>query len=134
MTDQEYDSYDLRRPRVKRKGLSDEWRLQCACVKALRQRMRLDKSLRFIANMPEGQRDAKRAGLAKMMGLAPGVADMIVLHKTRAVFRMDWVEFKRDDGKLSPAQADWAAWLATTPIKCHVVRTIDDFIKVIDGL
>lgn len=136
----EFPDYDLDRDypkpaRKKRKGLSPEWKLQAQCVKAIKARQVYDKNLRFIANMPEGQRDAKRAGIAKMMGLQSGIADIILLKRWGSTPNLcfDWIEIKREDGKVSPAQKDWMLWFEGSVMHCHVVRDLATFIKILEA-
>lgn len=113
-----------------------EFRLQMKCITATRRHMRTNPGLRFIANMPEGFRDKKRAAVAKMMGLEPGCADIIILRREGWTLTLDWCELKRTDGrgKLSPAQAAWAAWLMPcVNVRCHVVDSLPAFLAILRG-
>ena len=121
----------------KKRGISPEWKLQIACVKRIRAQMRVDKSLRFIAAMPEGQRSAARAGISKAMGLEAGVADIILLRKKPGL-RIDWVELKVPErrntkrGGLSEEQEAWQLWFHGTPVHCWTCYSVEEFTKILD--
>lgn len=135
-----YDPADFAKPRKKR-AASAEWRLQAACIAKLRKAMRRDSNIRFIAAMPENQRDRKRAAMAKMMGLERGVADIIVWRKLpgvpgvydKTVLRVDWIELKRPGGKATPEQIAWAEWFYNTPVRCHVITSVEEFLQILEG-
>lgn len=133
----DFDSFDMRPKRKQRRhNLDAEWRLQARCVTWLKKQQRRDKNLRFIAPQPEAPRDVKRAAMAKMLGLQRGVADIIVMRRTLGSLstwklRVDWIELKRPDGRMSDEQWAWQDWFANTPIRCHVVTSLDEFKAVI---
>ncbi len=132
MTDAaEYDAYDLRRPRAKRKGLSEEWRLQCACAKIARQVARTDKAFRYEFLNTEGKRDPKRANIAKMMGLERGVLEIRLYHKHNGVIRRAVGECKSAKGKLTPEQAAWFEYYEGTHDRAFLVRSVEDFWEMV---
>lgn len=115
----------------RRKTENPEWKLQVACVKLVRARMKVDKDLRFIAPMAEGQRSMVRAAISKLMGMERGVADVILLKRRGGRVVIDWCELKREGGRLSPEQKDWFAWFEGTEIRTHRIDNIADFATVL---
>ena len=126
---------DIILPGKKRREPNAEWRIQAACVKLLRRVMQTHPEIRFIATMPEGQRSPARAAIGKMMGLQPGVADLIILHKRGFYMGVAWIEFKRPGGKLSAPQQEWAAWFgdmyACEVHRCDSVGQFKDILAAI---
>ncbi len=108
---------------------TEEWRLQAKCATIIRRRMRTDKSLRFIASMAENHRTKARAAMAKMMGMEPGVADLILIRRTADGYKLAWVELKRPGKPLSDTQKDWVEWWGGR-IPCYRCDNKEDF-KVI---
>ncbi len=133
-------------PGRKKPDPNAEWRLQAACVKLLRRAMRTDPHLRFIAAMPEGRRDPVRANIAKMCGLAPGVADLIIMRRfsypqigsvpSWSRLQIDWVELKRPDkpARLDPEQKAWADWLAPmATVRTHCINSLEAFRVILES-
>ena len=58
-----------------------EWQLQATCVKFVRDVMRKDPDLNYLATMTEGQRNPVRANVAKMMGLRRGPSDLLLMRR-----------------------------------------------------
>lgn len=133
---EEYDAHSLRRPK-RPKSTNAEWRIQAACVTFLRKMQRYNAwyrdNVRWIAAQAEGQRDAKRAAISKMMGLQPGVADLLIIIKRPDCLTWIWCELKKPGGKLSPAQAEWFRWLRDTTVQRHVFYDVQEFITMIEA-
>lgn len=133
-----YDAHDLSRPK-RTKPARAEWHMQAECVTFIRKMQRYNAwyrdNVRFIAAQSEGRRDAKRASIAKMMGLQPGVADLLILIKRPGIDRLTWIwcELKKPGGKMSPAQAEWFRWLHDTPVQRHVFYDVQDFITMMEA-
>lgn len=121
-------------PGKRRANPNAEWRLQAKCATLIRKVMRHDPDLRFIATLPEGHRDRARAAIAKMMGLQPGVADLLLLRRHGQRLRVCWVELKRSGrrGNLSDAQAEWLEWLPAD-VQRHVCDDVDEFRRILAG-
>lgn len=137
-----YDKYDTLPPKKPKRAASAEWKLQAACITYVKKRKLIDPlmrhTVRWIANMPEGQRDPNRAAIAKMMGMQRGVADILLFRKTPFVrantgFRLDWCELKRPGEKLRLEQQEWVDWLGDTPVRCHLITDLDQFIAVLES-
>lgn len=116
-----------------------EWKIQASCVTYYRKRCRVDKHLRettrLFASMNEGQRTPQRAAIAKMMGMIPGAPwDLVFMRKwPSGACQTFWIEIKRQDGKLSPAQKEWAMWLGGTGVETRVVKKLDEFIAILEA-
>lgn len=124
-------------PRKKRKGLSPELALQIGCFTYFDKRCRLDKTLRektrLYAINPIPGKTVQQAVLSKRAGLRPGIWDAVLLDRRGWELRQVWIEFKADGGKLTPAQVGWFEWLKGTNVQFHEVRTLDEFIAVLEG-
>lgn len=118
-----------------------EWQLQATCVKFVRDVMRKDPDLNYLATMTEGQRNPVRANVAKMMGLRRGPSDLLLMRRMvlkvtgilgqypplpLPLCKLAWVEFKLPGKKLTPEQAAWHAWFAGIAER-HVVRDVESF-------
>lgn len=130
MTD--YDPHDLKRPRKPRTGLSAEWRLQCQCAKIARQLARQDKSFRFEFINIEGRRDPKRAGILKLMGSEPGTLEVRLYYRRAGNVRMAVADCKSSTGRASPGQQAWLDYYTDTQILGCIVRSVEDFWKMIN--
>lgn len=64
----------------------------------------------------------------KGLGLIKGRADMTYYHPSETVF----LEFKTEDGKQSPMQKDWQSLVERNGFKYIVVRSFEQFKKLID--
>ena len=133
----DYDPALACAPRKKRKGLSPELTLQIAAVSYYDKRCRLDRALRektrLYAINPIPGKTVGQAVLSKRAGLRPGVFDAVFLDRRGWEFTQSWLEFKAPDGRLSAAQKGWLDWLRDTPIRCHEVRDLDEFVAIVEG-
>ena len=122
-------------PRKKRKGLSPELALQISAFTYYDKRCRLDKTLRektrLFAINPIPGKTMQQAVLSKRAGLRAGIWDAVLLDRRGWELRTVWLEFKADNGKLTPAQKDWFDWLKGTSVQFHEVRTLSEFEAVI---
>lgn len=109
-----------------------EWQLQAMCVKALRERMALTRSLRFMAaGAAQVKMMPRQAGFAKMCGYESGIADLILIWNRPLRFHI--VELKLEKGKLTESQLSWFAYWAIAGVPCSRVDNIRDFNKILDG-
>lgn len=122
---------EIPEPQRRKKGLSPEWKLQCACVKALRARMKYDKTLRFLAPMAEAKRTPQRAAIAKAMGLEAGVPDVWLMRNDP--MRLCVIELKKPGEDLRANQEEWFTWLRAGGVRCERVDNVADFVKVLEG-
>lgn len=115
----------------KAKAGQREWKLQVACVKLAREYQRVNKDFRFLAPMAEAQRDPKRAGIAKAMGLQAGAPDIWLLRRVPGQIRVCLVELKLPGGKLRPEQEGWFEWVAPSGTPRYLVTSIEQFAAVL---
>jgi len=132
----EYDAYDLKPPRKKRKGLTEETALQVSIVAYYTKLCRVDKRLRentrlYAVGANAGRRPMHQAALAKRMGEVRGVFDLCLMKKSP--WQQIWIEVKAPDGRLSSEQKEWMAWLADTPVIACEVRSLDEFISILEA-
>ena len=124
-------------PRKKRHGLTEEMALQISCVVHYDKRCRLDRELRentrLYAVNPVPQKSLNQAVLSKRAGLRRGIADLHFMDRRKRPFQYTWCEMKSAKGSLSPEQTDFMEWLSDTPIRYVEIRSLDEFIKVIDA-
>lgn len=146
MTDHEYDPFDLRRPRRAKRisaitgkptKVTEETELQIQCFTYYEKRILIDAPLRhssklFAVAPNDNKIPMAQRVLAKRMGKKKGPHDAQFLDKRKA-FRYVWIEFKAPDGHYTPEQRDFAEWLSDTPIRTVEVRSLNEFIQVIDG-
>ena len=110
-----------------------EWRIHASMVKCIRERQQYDKELRFLSPQHEGQRDAKRANISKMLGLQRGLPDIWLLRRQSHTLKIGVVEVKVPGGKLSPEQLDWFAWLQAAGVECHRCDNVQEFVRILDA-
>lgn len=99
-----------------------EQAIQRSCVDFLRQCA--PEGLGYTAINPVPAKSKAVAGISKAMGLIPGIPDILLVWKGRAIF----VEVKADGGRLSPAQRDCQAGLMLAGALVHTVKSLDEFI------
>ena len=75
-----------------------------------------------------GTNNALTTMLSKATGLLSGVADTVVILPTKDLI---FVEFKTDIGKQSPAQKDFEKRVTNLGYKYFIIRTFDEFKKII---
>lgn len=118
-----------------------EWKLQAACIKAVRARMQYDKSLRYEVNLIEGNRTPARAAMAKVMGMQRGPNDLTLYRNVpdtnrgyeAMMQRTLRIEFKLHAGHLTAEQLDWFAFHSAGGIRCERVDNLKDFLRLLDG-
>jgi len=69
------------------------------------------------------------AGISKAMGLRPGWPDLELIYRGQMIY----IEFKSDRGRLSKDQRQVHAELKAAGAFVHVVRSVDEFLKVLRG-
>lgn len=155
----EYDAYDFKRPKRQKRvskitgkqtKLTEETELQIACVTYYRKRIKVDRALRentrlYAVSPCDGKLPRHLAILAQRMGKIAGVYDLHFMRKvthqipncfgkfTAEQFQYHWIEVKAAGGYLTDEQEKWWAWLEKTPIKRHVVKSVSDFVKIVEG-
>lgn len=140
----EYDSYDFRKPRAKRIGLSgrptsltEETELQISCVVHYRKRCLLDRELRektrlFAISPNDNKLPVHVRVLAKRMGKIAGPHDIQFIDKRRGFYYW-WLEMKAANKIYTIEQEDFANFFTGTPIKTKIIYMLDDFIEVLDS-
>ena len=115
------------RPRKAPRVVVNELRLHVAIVQLLR--LSAAAGWRFW-HTPNGElRDRRTAAKLKAMGVAAGVADLVLVspHDGRAHF----LEFKGTGGRLSEAQEEWRVWAIRHGIPFSVVASVDEAVAVL---
>lgn len=106
-----------------------EHRLQCACVRWFR--LAFPKHHHNLFAVPNGgYRTPATAAKIKAEGALPGVSDLILL-LARGKYHGLLIELKTDKGKQSEAQKEWQKLIEADGYKYVVVRSIEEFIKVV---
>ena len=113
-----------------RKHPSDrEHRLQCACIRWFK--LQYPQYAHNLFAVPNGsKRDAVTAARLKEEGVLAGVSDLILL-KSNRFYGALLIEMKTDKGRQSPAQKEWETRITADGYKYVVVRSLEEFIKVV---
>lgn len=155
---QDYDPYDFRRPRKARIStitgrptkLTEETELQIQCVTLYRKRCKADRALKentrlYAVSPNDGKIPAHQRQLAQRMGKASGIYDLHLLIKKyptisnaygtfkTPLLEIHWIECKATGGSLSDEQDKWWTWLSRTHVKTHVVKSVGEFVKILEG-
>ena len=102
--------------------------------KAVVQHLRLRgvKGLMFWHTMQNqfvgGRKGAIFGGIAKAMGVQPGVSDLLLFHKSRLYA----LELKVDAGHVTPSQAKFIEDLVTNGGLAQVARGIDQALEILE--
>ena len=108
-----------------------EHRLQCACVRWFR--LAYPKHRHNLFAVPNGgYRTPATAAKIKAEGALPGVSDLILLI-ARGGYHGLLFEMKTDKGRQSEAQREWQRLIEADGYKYVVVRSIEEFIKVVEA-
>ncbi len=118
-----------RQPRKKHDD--EEHRIQCACIRWFRQQYPDLKHCLFA--VPNGgRRDSATGAKLKAEGVLAGVSDLILL-KSNEEYGALLIEMKREDGRLSRAQIEWAADITYYgEYKYVICYSLEDFKKEIE--
>lgn len=107
-----------------------EHRLQCACVRWFR--LAYPQHHHNLFAVPNGgYRTPATAAKIKAEGALPGVSDLILLI-ARGDYHGLLIEMKTDKGRQSEAQREWQRKIEADGYKYVVVRSIEEFIKVVE--
>ena len=110
-------------------------RLQAACIKYFRYQFSEYKDLLFsIPNgIPLANQDirTKIYNKLKAEGLQPGVPDLF-LSVGNSLYNGLYIEIKSKTDRLRKKQVDMIRALEQQNYKCVVVRSVDEFIEIID--
>ena len=145
MSDDTYDSFDLRKPRRQKRvsaitgkptALNPETELQIQLICAYDARCRLDRYLRlgttlFAVGANAGKRPLHQAVLAKRMGERKGTWDMVLVDWRRDRHRVHFIEVKAPDGRLTTEQKELRDKMAGSTVEFSVVKTLDEFLEII---
>lgn len=108
-----------------------EHRLQCACVRWFR--LAYPQHHHNLFAVPNGgYRTPSTAAKIKAEGALPGVSDLILLI-ARGGYHGLLIEMKTDKGRQSEAQREWQRLIEADGYKYVVVRSIEEFIKVVEA-
>ena len=127
--------------------LSPELEFQIQIICYFDKRCRLDRALRentrLYAVNPIPGKTAHVAQLSKAAGLRAGVFDLALFKKFRdhdsegnklpEGFSIIWLECKAGKGTYTAEQKAWLEWLSDTPVQCHQVRTLNEFIAILEA-
>ena len=75
----------------------------------------------------EGKRSKYQQGIVKSIGLTAGVADLHFIYQET----YHAIELKASTGKLRASQKQWGAAIVSQGGQYHVVRSLDEFKKLI---
>lgn len=126
----------LRDVAPKRARTYPEADLQRTCIAHYRARTRVDPVLRawtrlFAVNPHDGKKTPWQRNHCKALGQIPGPFDLQFLDQRTTSFVYTWIEMKSPEGRYTPEQQDFAEWLDATPVRCVVVRSLNEFMAVI---
>lgn len=117
--------------KMRGKPKNDEHRIQSACVRWFR--LKYPKLKNVLFAVPNGgRRDAITGARLKDEGMLPGVADLILL-KSNRFYGALCVEMKKPGEYQRPVQKDWQKECEANGNKYVVIRSLDEFIKVVDN-
>lgn len=106
-----------------------EHRLQCACVRWFR--LSFPQYRHNLFAVPNGgYRNPTTAAKIKAEGALAGVSDLILL-LARGRYHGLLIELKTDKGRQSEAQKEWQERITKDGYKYVIVRSIEEFIKVV---
>ncbi|WP_300878001.1 VRR-NUC domain-containing protein [uncultured Bacteroides sp.] len=115
--------------RTRKHPFDREHRLQCSCVRWFK--LQYPQYAHSLFAVPNGsKRDAVTAARLKEEGVLAGVSDLILL-KSNRFYGALLIEMKTDKGRQSPAQKEWEARITADGYKYVIVRSLEEFIKVI---
>lgn len=110
--------------------MSEEDKLQSECVKWFRfQYPKLKKLLFHVPN--GGSRNKIEAKKLKVMGVVPGVGDLILL-VSRKGYGALCIEMKTQSGEQSPSQKEWEKETTAAGNKYSLCRSFNEFEKTIN--
>jgi VRR-NUC domain len=87
--------------------------------------------IKLIHTPNGGHRNALEAARFKRQGVTPGVPDLFLM-KSANGFHGLFIEVKSETGKLSEYQKEMLAYLDSMQYKTAVIRSVDEFIKVVN--
>lgn len=128
-------------------ALSPELEFQISLIVYYDKRCRLDRALRentrLYAVNPLPGKTPRMAELSKRAGLRAGVFDLCLMKKQfnadfnsyhlDADMQIIWLECKAGKGSYTAEQKAWLEWLRDTPIQCHSVYNLDEFIRILEA-
>lgn len=117
--------------KMRGKPKNDEHRIQSACVRWFRLKYPKLKNLLF-AVPNAARRSARNGAYMKDEGMLPGVADLILL-KSNRFYGALCVEMKKPGEYQRLVQKEWQKECEANGNKYIVVRSLDEFIKVVDN-
>lgn len=106
-----------------------ESQIQQSCVKWFRLQFP-DLALSLFAVGNGGARSRTEAAIMKGEGVTAGVADILFLYPNQEHHGL-CIEFKTKTGRQQPTQKRWQAQIQRNGYRYEIVRSIDDFIKLI---
>ena len=105
-----------------------EAQIQAACVTWLWNTYPQTRGLFFAIN--NNSEHVARAMNRKAVGLVAGVSDTIFLWRGKALL----IEFKTPTGRQSAKQKEWQEKVETQGFSYHIVRSVEDFKQLIEGI
>ena len=114
----------------------EEHNIQAACVRWFNLQWPEYRGLLFA--VPNGgARSKATAGKLKAEGVVPGVADLILLvpfiQEGVQYFNGLCIEMKTAKGRQSPEQKEWEDKVTGQGYEYKVIRSLDEFIEVVDS-
>ena len=125
-----FDDLEPQNMRVEQERVPEEFRIQCAAINHLTGRVKAGKDWvrgtpafrgLFVTHCYQG-RDAKEGFFLKMLGVVPGVADLLLIWKGGFGF----IEMKTKTGHLSPAQLKFKGFCISAGVRYAVCRTVKE--------
>lgn len=113
------------------KPKNEEHKIQCSCVRYFRLKYPHLRNMLF-AVPNAARRSARNGAYMKDEGMLPGVADLILL-KSNRFYGALCVEMKKPGEYQRPVQKEWQKECEANGNKYIVVRSLDEFIKVVDN-
>ena len=107
--------------------------LQRCVVAKLRKLRRLHGGrIRFQTCQPEGHRSLWQQQHDKAMGRLERGAPELLIYDGRTLPGIMWIiELKAEKGRVSEAQAEWAAWLTDREYRYAVVRSVEELVALL---
>lgn len=115
---------------IRRKPKSEEHNIQASCVKWFRNQYPQLRNILFA--VPNARRSARNGEYMKEEGMLSGVADLILL-KSNRFYGALCIEMKKPGEYQRPVQKEWQKECEAAGNKYVVVRSLEEFIEVVNG-
>lgn len=114
---------------TRKKPKDEEHKMQCSMVKWFR--LKYPSMRHNLFSVPNGgRRDVVTGAKLKAEGVLPGVSDLILLKRNKSYGAL-LIETKTKKGIQQKSQKEWEMKITEDGYKYVVVRSLDEFIKVV---